>query len=413
MVGRFTSPHFMYRWDCININNKPVEKALFKETETEIRTVATIVENELQKSGRSAEKVTNFEILTATAFTLFDKAKCDVAIIECGLGGKLDATNALPDEAIACSIITSISLDHVDMLGGSIDSIIEQKLGIVRRDVPVVVAQSQDLETLRKIFAVLEKQQHKFCPADNEMLLTESSHIGTRAVLEDLLPHQLGNLATAHLATTLSVNSGLERLPAVTLASHVDQLESLPDVLEDAANSYPGRLQLLRPQWSERTLGDKYPTLINLPLLLDGAHNEDSAKVLRAYVSTRMPRDKPAVWILAFSAGKDISLILRVLIKPKDRVIFTRFGIYGPVDGMSWVRSAALDDLQNYAGEADCGESVIAYTNDLRGALQVCEAEFAKDKRWQDLPNVVIAGSLYLVSDFLRLTAEGSDSLKD
>ncbi|KAJ9655740.1 folylpolyglutamate synthase [Neophaeococcomyces mojaviensis] len=519
-VGRFTSPHFIDSWDCITINDEAVSHESFESSKSRIVQVARRVETQLldesgiarghyqhesqidssyQKAGQAIEaappteqalknaRPTQFELLTATAFDLFSNTNhgpCDMAVIECGLGGRLDATNALPTSAIRVSIITRIGLDHLSILGGNLQGIVQEKCGILRRDVPVVVDGDNDRDVLEMIRAeIVRKFDERWA---NEMLYEARGHdvkkliaaiapdvkscssisesSGRRSFLLDLMPHQQSNLAIAlkayHIlkARYTSLQGRLEfSMPSTSL---------LEAVLEDASKSYPGRLQWLRPGWLGDPLGLQLPRLSSVSILLDGAHNTQSALVLRSCVSreltrsnfnavspsamsgdlnsftsmatktnhyiapqevldsassspttksakanrTEGARDLPpqkVIWILAMSSGKDISEILQTLIKsPFDEIIFTTFG---PVDGMPWVQPTELDSLINLAETLDLQNNIKATEANIADALDAAETLLTKYEHEGERPIVVVAGSLYLVSDFLRLVRDGRE----
>ena len=127
-TGRFTSPHLIDRWDCITIDNAPIAQPLFEQVEAELRAF-----NSQEGIGAS-----NFELLTAAAYRAFTLEEVDVAVVECGMGGRYDATNVL--ENTVATGITSVGLDHLEHLGGSLEGIAWHKAGIMREGVPCVLA---------------------------------------------------------------------------------------------------------------------------------------------------------------------------------------------------------------------------------------------------------------------------------
>ena len=124
-IGRFTSPHLLTPGDSITINNIPVSS--FAQISSHIAFI-----NSRENIGAS-----EFESLTATAFTAFAEEKVDVGIVECGMGGRLDATNVLVNPIV--TVITRLGLDHQAFLGGTAEAIAREKAGIMRKDVPCVV----------------------------------------------------------------------------------------------------------------------------------------------------------------------------------------------------------------------------------------------------------------------------------
>lgn len=344
--ARFNSPHFIDRWDCITINERPVSERLFLDAEVLIK----------ERDRRENIGASEFELLTATAFEIFERERVEFGVIEVGMGGLLDATNVLKHKAV--TVIAKIGLDHQFMLGNTIEEIALQKAGIMRKGVPCVVDASNQPSVLRVVedHAKTVGAEVIFPPAIDSLKDSLSS--------EGFETHQIQNIAGALEAVRLTLpaeDSSLERwLPVIKQTSIL------------------GRLQKL-------DLGGKQ-------ILLDGAHNVQSAEVLADYVDKHLRgSEKPVTWVLAASEGKDISGILAVLLKKGDLVTAARFG---PVDGMPWVRPQDPEAI--LAAAADCGASV--FSSDAEADIGKVVLDIAPKN---DHP-VVVAGSLYLVSDLLR-----------
>ena len=137
--GRFTSPHLIDRWDCIMINGKTVDRELFVSTEDKVEKY-----NKTQGIGAS-----EFELLTATAFTLFSQEKVKIGVVEVGMGGTEDATNILQDPAV--TVITKIGEDHQKFLGSTKQEITDHKAGILKPGVPCVVDSTNDQQVIARI----------------------------------------------------------------------------------------------------------------------------------------------------------------------------------------------------------------------------------------------------------------------
>lgn len=138
-VGRYSSPAvFSYR-EIIRINDNYIECDELAELLTVIRGKC----DEMLSEGRAHP--TPFEIETALAFLYFEKQNCDIVLVECGMGGESDATNVF--EKVLCSIITTISLDHMQFLGNTIEEITRVKTGIIKKDCPIVIT-NQSREAL-------------------------------------------------------------------------------------------------------------------------------------------------------------------------------------------------------------------------------------------------------------------------
>lgn len=376
--GAFTSPHLVDRWDCITINNHVVRESLFRR-----------VEDQIKERDRSLNVgASEFELLTATAFEIFTHQGVDVGVVEVGMGGRLDATNVL--ENVLVSVIAKIGYDHQAILGKSIEEIAREKAGILRSGVPCVVDGSnaaQVRDVIQAHAAQVGTSASFVRPADAEQLFP-----GLHQRFEDLdlEPHQRSNLSCALLALR-------EKWPhicprGVSLQTLLPSIPPLPR---------PGRLQEidLRPLLHHR----------EKPILLDGAHNPQSASVLASYVDQKLRSHGPGpgsgpgsnvTWVVAASQGKDIAAIMSCMIKPGDKVAAVRFG---QVEGMPWVRSVDAEDLRAalHTSIPGIGETRTFGHGELAEALRWASEVEAGNP-------LVIAGSLYLVSDVLRLQREAA-----
>lgn len=352
--GRFTSPHLINRWDCITINEQTVQESVFLGAEDDIK----------HRDKAGCIGASEFELLTATAFEIFAREKVEMGVIEVGLGGRLDATNILENKAV--TVISKIGLDHQSFLGNTIEAIARQKAGIMRPGIPCVLDISNS-PSVRKVIEDYAKE----IGTDVVLSSTESAFLDELAV-EDFQPHQWENLACAytafHLAYTKS-NSPLHRLlPAI---------QNL---------QWPGRLQMT----GIRSITGRRETV-----LLDGAHNAQSAEVLGAYVDKKLrSKSNKVTWVIAVSGGKEPKSLLEPLIRSGDCISSVQFG---PVDGMPWVKATDPEDIINAAAALGLDQS-LQYNagSDLSAALRWATETAAGGP-------LVIAGSLYLVSDILRL----------
>ncbi|KAJ5320380.1 hypothetical protein PENANT_c010G05001 [Penicillium antarcticum] len=362
--GRFTSPHLIDRWDCITIGEKVVQESLFRQIEDQVK----------QRDQILGIGASEFELLTATAFEIFNHERVEVGVVEVGMGGRLDATNVLTD--VLVSVITKIGMDHQAFLGSTIEEIAREKAGILKSGVPCVVDNTNTREVLETVKGRIQE------------LSIESSFVSPAQVAEqlpplanlfkklDLEPHQQENMCCAVSALRLALSQ---------LQPEKDVFSLLP-YLADV--SWPGRLQNIKLQ----PLVDRAE-----PILLDGAHNAQSAEVLGKYVDRKMRSNgKSVTWVVAASSGKDLAGVFGSIIRPGDRVATAEFG---PVDGMPWVTSTNAQELASSIQAIQNIGQVQSFEGDLFPALK-----WASQKAQGE--SLVIAGSLYLVSDVLRLLRE-------
>ncbi|KAK2793576.1 folylpolyglutamate synthase [Onygenales sp. PD_12] len=364
--GSFTSPHLVDRWDCITINERVVQESVFRRIEAEVK----------RRNHSLGIGATEFELLTATAFEIFSHEKVDVGVVEVGMGGRLDSTNILTN--VLVSIVAKIGYDHQAMLGDTIQKIAREKAGIMKPAVPCVVDETNDPE-VQEVFETVAKESHtsvSFVGAE----VIKNAFPGLSRVFDELNvpPHQQANLSCAIAALQKVLPQIRPELSLPALFPHIPKIPR------------PGRLHELQLQ----------PLIPRKePVLLDGAHNPQSAGVLGSYVDRNLRKpDASVTWVIAASQGKNVKELFGCMIKPGDNVAVLEFG---PVDGMPWVRSvetsALLSTVRSLPG---IGQSE-GFGNDILSGLKWA------DKISMDGP-LVIAGSLYLVSDILRLLRESS-----
>lgn len=358
--GRFTSPHLIDRWDCITIDEQPVNENVFREVEASVQ-----ARDKGEGIGAS-----EFELLTATAFEIFAREKVEIGVVEVGMGGRHDATNVLGHPLV--TVITKIGKDHESFLGNSLEEIADHKAGIMKEMVPCII----DATNTSQILRVLEKNAKRI-KAGPLFCVSNDVHDSTAWIWKLLSKdkfevHQQINICLAVQA----VKSALERTHS--------SLEIAPLLQAIPKTQWPGRLQFL----SIKEVTDR-----ELDILLDGAHNAQSAEVLRSYVDAKLRGDGPVTWVLAFSKGKNLSELLFLLVRAGDNIIASGFG---PVDGMPWVQSVDVKEILA-AAEALGIPPIQAHTaTDTRHALR-------QATQISNNGPVVVAGSLYQVSDVLRL----------
>ena len=241
-VGRYISPAisgYRERW---NVNRSMPEKERVAELFTEIR----------EAEKRAGTELTAFEAETAAAFLLFREEKCDIMLIECGMGGRLDATNVMPQKVV--DILASVSLDHMQFLGNTREEILHEKLGIVQPGDVLVTAPLD--ESLR---AELEKTELQW--VETKMPdKAEYGKDGTDFIFDDMRISlgMAGSTALENAVTALTAlkvyNSRAEQFGLRPVEERL-----IPEAFHDT--KWPGRFECIR----------RNPTVI-----VDGAHNRDA-----------------------------------------------------------------------------------------------------------------------------------------
>lgn len=232
-VGLYTSPHLKDFRERIKINGKPISK----------KYVVAFIENNLQFLKEN--KLSFFEMSVGMAFDYFAAKKVDIAIIEVGLGGRLDATNIINPEV---SLITNIGFDHVEMLGNTLEQIAGEKAGIIKNKVPVVISETQNkiVEVFKAIAA------HRNAPilfADTEVKdIYETSLLGDYQAKNIKGVLGVFKMLTSFKVTKEHIRAGLLNVVENTgLLGRWQMLATNPKVICDTAHNSEG-LQLVMQQ---------------------------------------------------------------------------------------------------------------------------------------------------------------------
>ncbi|NEQ28447.1 MAG: bifunctional folylpolyglutamate synthase/dihydrofolate synthase, partial [Microcoleus sp. SIO2G3] len=302
---------------------------------------------------------TQFEVITAAAWLYFQHQQVDVAVVEVGLGGRLDATNVISQPLV--SIITSLSREHWQHLGPTLADIAREKAGILKPDCPAVVGQfPTEAEAVVK-----QRIKELKCPAvwvKPAKWIKEgwAEYEGIKYPLPLLGDIQFSNSAIA-IATLQILRSKGWQIPDDVIASGM------------AKTTWHGRLQ-----WT---------CWHNHRLLIDGAHNPAAAIALRQYVDTL---NTPVSWVMGILSTKDHADIFEAILRPGDRLYLVPVPDHSSADpdALAIVAKNRCPELR------DCS----TYPN-LEAGLQA-----ATSSNLADFSNrlIILCGSLYLVGYFLK-----------
>ena len=330
-AGLFTSPHLQTYRERVRIDGAMLRAADFARAIARLRPLVS----RLRREHPAAGEPTTFELTLMLAMRAFAERGCAVAIVEVGLGGRLDATNALhPD----LSIITSISHDHTAILGRSLATIATEKAGIVRRGrIALVAAQ-------RPVAARAVGRACRGADADCRTVVP----LGARATLALAGDHQRQNAA---LAMAAAVELGVAE-PTIERGLR--------------AAIWPARFERVRGR---------------PPIVLDGAHNGASADAL-ARTLRQERRGRRLVLVVGINRDKDARAVLEPLVRIASTVIVTRSG--SP-------RAAEPTDVARAAGRAT--DRPVRIVADVRTAIAAARADAGPEGL------VCVAGSLALVGD--------------
>lgn len=289
-VGIYNSPHITTYNEVIRINGVSVSDVDFAKATSQVATACSI----MVSNGYSHP--TCFECLTAISLLIMYNAKVDIAIIEVGMGGRLDATNVF--ERPLVSVITSISMDHTDLLGSSLSEIAYEKAGIIKAEVPVVVAKNK-AESIEVINTVAHSM-------NAPVYLTSDSNWTYEIVSSNLSGMVINIHSPGKDYNSLETRFiGLHQIDNIMLALNTIQILTKDSkyVVEDE-HIYKG---LLNTYWPCRL---EY-LLKPVPLILDVAHN---AEGIQAFVDTVLSNHSgPLTVLFGVLKDKEVDAILKIL----------------------------------------------------------------------------------------------------
>ena len=280
-VGRYSSPAvFSYR-EIWQINGKAVSEEAYAALMEKVKTAC------LTLTEKGLPHPTSFEVETAAAFLYFKEEACDVVLLETGMGGREDATNLITHPI--CSVITSISMDHMQFLGNTLTEIAQAKAGIIKKDCPVVTI-LQKAEAMVAIEAEAEKQHARLYTADVSKVTVE-----TETLKEIRFDHPgLGTVTTRLTGTYQVENCCLAVTVLKEILGIADRI-----IIDGIKNTvWPGRFEVIGEQ----------------PLfIIDGAHNEDAALQLSASVEKYFT-NIPITYIIGVLADKEHKKVLEAML---------------------------------------------------------------------------------------------------
>ena len=298
-VASFTSPFITTFGERMSINALPIADDKLIYYVEMIQPLVAELDKDAELTG-----ITEFEIITAMAFKYFSDEQVDLAVIEVGLGGLLDSTNVIKP---VVSGITTIGLDHIDILGSTIEEIAAQKAGIIKPGIPVVVG-NIELKALRVIWEVARKNTARVYqfPYDYRTEVEEHEHFNFFSGQEAILDIEKSLVGLHQIE-----NAGMAIELSLVYASKVG-IELTEDVIRSGIREafWPARME---------KLGEK-------PLiLLDGAHNVHAMNRLLENLSSEFP-DKKITIIFSAITTKDISQMIKMLQTVKNSyLILTTF----------------------------------------------------------------------------------------
>lgn len=357
-VHTYTSPHLIRFNERIRINSCLIESDYLS---------SLLEECEEKNNGKP---ITFFEITTAAAFLAFSRNKSDLVLLETGLGGRFDATNIIKESM--CSVITPISMDHMNFLGSNLLKIAGEKVGIVKKDSKLILAKQKP--SVRKLvrkkilnknvflseegtdWKVLKKLKNSFLMkfADQIFELPNPNLYGN---------HQIDNAATA-VATVLSLKKFKISLDLIS--------KSIKKV------NWPGRMQKL-DQGKLQAITSK-----NFEIWLDGGHNAHAAEIISNEI--KKWSDSKIILVLGMITGKDPKRFLQNIINKVSLLILV------PIDDHQYIHPYKIKE--NINKRLTSGINVETCVN-IFEAIKLIVKNFSSGR-------ILICGSLYLAGQVLK-----------
>lgn len=364
-VGLYTSPHLVAITERVRVNGEDISQEAFARLATQVRTTC----EQLVETKMLPALPTYFEQVTAIGFLYFAEREVEVAILEVGLGGRLDATNVCAPTVCA---ITPVSLDHQEYLGNELASIAAEKAGILKSNVPVIVA-PQTTEAMKVIAAQAD-------PVNAPLIAVEAPE--NKAVIDEAstgMFHFQYHTAIADYAVQLNLRGEHQTINARTAIHLAEELRQQGWCIAKAAIEKG----LQKVEWAGRLEMIEYE---GRQLLLDGAHNMAGAQTLQEFLRA-YEKDVPITMLFGVMSDKAIAGMAEMLFPFATMVIATR--INNPRSADPLVISEAATQLATPSLRA---ESVAAA---LQEALQRTPANGL----------ICVCGSLYLIGEVKRLLA--------
>lgn len=346
-TGQFTSPYVMHYTDRIRINGREID-------ENSLCGIADIVKKSVKERAYS-----QFEITMAIAFLWYEREKCDVVVLETGIGGLLDCTNVIPPPLV--SVITSISLDHTAILGETAEEIAVHKAGIIKSGSAVVLSEDNS-ESVQKI--VLEKAENvgaeyvpcEPCPPYSDGgLVSPFMYRGVKLTPSMAGIHQKYNAQTAITACLYLRRKGFE----ISDGNIIKAVETA---------CVPGRIQYINGE---------------PPVIVDGGHNPAGINMLSLSLMYLETRGKKIYTVMGMVDSKDYIDCVRTIAKHSDKLL--------AVDGFApnAVPAETVADIASFCTDAESSE--------LEQAVRA-----AKTLALENNGVAVVCGSLYLASEYLN-----------
>jgi len=358
-VGLYTSPHLKSFTERIRVNGISVDEDFICEFTA------------VNKAYIESLSPSFFEVTVAMAFSYFEKCGVDIAVIEVGMGGRLDSTNIITP---LLSVITNVSYDHTQFLGDTLDKIAFEKAGIIKEGIPVVISERQDLD-VTTVFDQTALERHAEIVYGSDIYeISNARHIGGNLVVD--IVERLGRRTMPDLVMDLAGIYQLKNICGILTA--LEELKKMNlEISREAL--YSGLSKVV----SNTGLKGRWQKLQDKPLVYcDTAHNYAGVSYTMQQFNSLPGAHKR--FVIGFVADKDISEVLELF--PKDGTYY--FCQPGNL------RALSAADLQSKASKSGLTGNVYP---DVNEALKMAIFESNQDD------TIYVGGSTFVVADLNQL----------
>jgi dihydrofolate synthase/folylpolyglutamate synthase len=350
-VGLYTSPHLKDFEERIQINRQPIGRETLVDLVDELRPVI-----------ESIKDINTFEIMTALAFIYFSRADVDIAVIEVGLGGRLDATNVISP---VVSVITALYLEHTNILGDTLSKIAFEKAGIIKTGIPVVLSPQRD-EALQTVLEIANQRQapvtlvgehYQFSP--QKAGLDGQTFLITKASTSETIPLEIGLLGQYQVENATTAYAALQILRDQGFVISESAIHE-----GFALTKWPARFEILS---------------VNPTVVIDSAHNPDSTRRIRQAMEEYFP-NQPLVVVFGVSEDKNITGIIEELLPNTIHFICSQ---------STHPRAMDAHELKNYFAPYNCPVKVCKVIGDALNEAQTIAGNRAV---------VLVTGSIFVAA---------------
>lgn len=364
-IGYFNSPHLYEIEETIRINEENIKEEEFITLINEIKPFV----NQVVKEGFNHP--TEFEVLTCLMFLYLYRQKVDFGVIEVGLGGRLDSTNVLTP---ILSVITSIGLDHMNILGNTIEEIAREKAGIIKRGVPIITCIQKD-EAIKAITEKSLKESSNLIivnPNNYKLLeINKNDTINQRVLVNINGKEEIINLSLLGEHQIINLSLAMEAIKELEALNYIN-LDINKLKIATKSVKWKGRLEILKA---------------NPYIVVDGAHNVDGIKYLKNNIEKYF-KYNDLYLILGILADKEVEKMLDI-IAPMAKEVYT-------VTSNS-IRATSAEDLKN---------EVLKYNKNTLAFEDYEEAANYAIKKAKKEDLVLASGSLYMIGRMREIINE-------